>query len=108
MVRVAGLHDRIDAGIEKPLLDGRTPTETLDEIRRMHRAFIARQSRCLEQELRPALAEHGIRIVGVDDVTADAPLALDQHLRRHIFPVRTPLAGRAGSPPPPPPQTPPF
>ena len=25
MVRVAGLHDQIDAGIEKPLQDGRTP-----------------------------------------------------------------------------------
>ena len=26
MVRVAGLHDQIDAGIEKPLQDGRTPS----------------------------------------------------------------------------------
>jgi polyphosphate kinase len=98
MVRVAGLHDRIDAGIEKPLLDGRTPTETLDEIRRMHRAFIARQSRCLEQELRPALAEHGIRIVGVDDVTPDARRALDERFRRQIFPVLTPLAVGLGRP----------
>ena len=34
MVRVAGLHDQIDAGIEKPLQDGRTPKDTLDAIRR--------------------------------------------------------------------------
>ena len=33
MVRVAGLHDQIDAGIEKPLQDGRTPKETLEAIR---------------------------------------------------------------------------
>ena len=33
MVRVAGLHDQIDAGIEKPLQDGRSPTETIDAIR---------------------------------------------------------------------------
>jgi polyphosphate kinase len=98
MVRVAGLHDRIDAGIEKPLLDGRTPTETLDEIRRMHRAFIARQSRCLENELRPRLAEHGIRIVGVDDVTGEARRALDERFRRQIFPVLTPLAVGLGRP----------
>ena len=28
MVRVAGLHDQIEAGIEKPLQDGRTPSES--------------------------------------------------------------------------------
>ena len=34
MVRVAGLHDQIEAGIQKPLQDGRTPSDTLDAIRR--------------------------------------------------------------------------
>ena len=34
MVRVAGLHDQIDAGVDAPLQDGRTPRETLEEIRR--------------------------------------------------------------------------
>ena len=28
MVRVAGLHDQIDAGIETPLQDGRTPSDS--------------------------------------------------------------------------------
>src|ERR687893_2124360 len=37
MVRVAGLHDQIDAGIETPLQDGRTPSATLAEIRRVVR-----------------------------------------------------------------------
>ena len=47
MVRVAGLHDQIDAGIEKPLLDGRTPSETMEAIRRAIREQTARQSRVL-------------------------------------------------------------
>ncbi len=29
MVRVAGLHDQIDAGVENPSQDGRTPSETI-------------------------------------------------------------------------------
>ena len=33
MVRVAGLHDQIDAGVETPGIDGRTPSETLAGIR---------------------------------------------------------------------------
>src|ERR671920_1396884 len=40
MVRVAGLHDQIEAGIETPLQDGRTPRATLDEIRRVVREQI--------------------------------------------------------------------
>ena len=32
------------------------------------REHAARQSRCLDRDLRPALAEHGIRIVGYDEV----------------------------------------
>ena len=68
MVRVAGLHDQIDAGIEKPLQDGRTPSETIDAIRRIVREHAARQSHCLNHDLRPALAEHGIRIVRYAEV----------------------------------------
>ena len=70
MVRVAGLHDQIDAGIETPLPDGRTPSETIDAIRARVREHGGAPDRAASSdELRPALAEHGIRIVGYDDVT---------------------------------------
>jgi polyphosphate kinase len=98
MVRVAGLHDQIDAGIETPLQDGRTPTATLEEIRRIARVHLERQSRALELDLRPALAEHGIRIVGVDEVGGEERRALDERFRRQIFPVLTPLAVGLGRP----------
>jgi polyphosphate kinase len=98
MVRVAGLHDQIEAGIETPLQDGRTPRATLDEIRRIVREHIERQSRCLELALRPALTHHGIRIVGVDDVDERERRALDERFRRQIFPVLTPLAVGLGRP----------
>jgi polyphosphate kinase len=98
MVRVAGLHDQIEAGIETPLQDGRTPRATLDEIRRVVREHTERQSRCLELDLRPELADHGIRIVKVDDVDAAERRTLDERFRRQIFPVLTPLAVGLGRP----------
>ena len=98
MVRVAGLHDQIEAGIETPLQDGRTPSATLEEIRRVVRGHIDRQSRCLELHLRPALTEHGIRIVGYDDVGQEERRALDERFLRQIFPVLTPLAVGLGRP----------
>ena len=98
MVRVAGLHDQIEAGIEKPREDGRTPSATLEEIRRIVREHIERQTRCLELALRPALTHHGIRIVSVDDVSPEERRALDERFRRQIFPVLTPLAVGLGRP----------
>src|ERR1700754_1516773 len=98
MVRVAGLHDQIDAGIETPLQDGRTPSQTIDVIRRRVRELTGRQARCLDESLRPALAEHGIRIVGVSEVDRAAREQLDERFRRQIFPVLTPLAVGLGRP----------
>ena len=98
MVRVAGLHDQIEAGIEKPLQDGRTPSETLDALRKVVRQHNERQSKCLVRELRPALAEHGIRIVGYDEVEGRQRRDLDERFRRQIFPVLTPLAVGLGRP----------
>jgi polyphosphate kinase len=98
MVRVAGLHDQIDAGIEKPLQDGRTPSETIAELRRIVREHVARQTRCLEHDLRPALAEHGIRIATCAEIDGAERARLNERFRRQIFPVLTPLAVGLGRP----------
>jgi polyphosphate kinase len=98
MVRVAGLHEMIDSGIDKPREDGRLPLETLQAIRATVREHIARQCRCLQRELRPALEEHGIRIVGIDEISGEDRARLDERYRRQIFPVLTPLAVGLGRP----------
>jgi polyphosphate kinase len=98
MVRVAGLHDQIDAGVEKPLQDGRTPLETLTEIRRIVHAHVERQSRCLQDAVLPGLADHGIRIRGCDEVDERERTQLAERFRREIFPVLTPLAVGQGRP----------
>src|SRR3954463_14872548 len=98
MIRVAGLHDQVDAGITAPKLDGRTPSETIDAIREKVLDLKARECHTLSHDLRPSLAEHGIRLVSVDDVSTDARRALDHRFRRQIFPVLTPLAVGLGRP----------
>jgi len=50
MVRVAGLHDQVDAGIATPLQDGRTPSETLIAIRARVAEHMDRMARVLEAE----------------------------------------------------------
>lgn len=98
MVRVAGLHEMIDSGSEKPREDGRSPLETLQAIRATVREHIGRQCRCLQHDLRPGLAEHGVRIVGLDEISGEDRARLDERFRRQIFPVLTPLAVGLGRP----------
>jgi polyphosphate kinase len=98
MVRVAGLHDQIDAGVENPSQDGLTPSQTIAHIRDVVRAQSRRLSRCFEEELRPALAEHEIRLVGVEDLDTARRTELAAHFQKAIFPALTPLAVAPGRP----------
>src|SRR5207302_8739394 len=54
MVRVAGLHDQIDAGVQAPSQDGRTPTETIGLIRERALEQGGRLTACLEGHPRGA------------------------------------------------------
>src|SRR5215471_12035201 len=63
MVRVANLHDQLEAGMDARSADGMSPSEQIDEIRDVVIDQRARLGLCFERELRPALAEHGIRII---------------------------------------------
>jgi len=97
-IRVAGVHDQIDAGLSDPGPDGMTPSQAIDAIRERVLDQQERLERCVLDELLPALAEHGIRIVGLDDVGEDDRKALDERFRRQIFPALTPLAVGPGRP----------
>ncbi|HVE67288.1 MAG TPA: polyphosphate kinase 1, partial [Solirubrobacteraceae bacterium] len=98
MVRVAALHDQVDAGISTPGDDGRTPVQTLDAVRARVDALNTRLCRCLDHDLLPALSEHGVRVVGWDQVGEEERAALSERFHRQIFPVLTPLAVGLGRP----------
>jgi polyphosphate kinase len=57
MVRVAGLHDQVDAGIDARGPDGLAPGETLELIGERLRELGRRHSRVWAHELCPQLAE---------------------------------------------------
>jgi len=98
MVRVAGLHDQIDAGVENPTQDGRIPSETIALIRERVLEQGQRLTDCFEGRLRPALVEHDIRVVDVQDLDEDRREELARHFQKAIFPALTPLAVAPGRP----------
>jgi polyphosphate kinase len=98
MVRVAGLQDQIDAGVESPSQDGRTPSETIALIRDRVRIQGTRLTDCFEGQLRGALADHDINVVGVSALDEDRRTELAAHFQKTIFPALTPLAVAPGRP----------
>src|SRR5918998_3106002 len=62
MVRVAGLHDQVDAGIDARGPDGLSARQTLERITGQIGELSRRHVRAWEEAVRPALAGHGIRV----------------------------------------------
>jgi polyphosphate kinase len=97
MIRVAGVHDQVDARIDTRSADGLTPTEILTEIAEKVRGLDQRHSREYSQHVAPELAQEGIRITNCRDSGAPAS-DIERHFREQIFPVLTPLAVGPGRP----------
>jgi polyphosphate kinase len=98
MVRVAGLHDLVDAGIDARGPDGLSPGETVERIIARTRELGARHAQEWEQRVRPELAQHGIRVVDCAECDPAELETIDRMFSEQIFPVLTPLAVGPGRP----------
>ena len=91
-IRVAGLMQKVDAGITRPSLDGTLPEELLKEVRKRARAMTKREYECWHDQLQPRLAEEGIAFKPIEKLTKSEFLWLRNYFRREVYPVLTPLA----------------
>ena len=91
MVRVAGLEGQVQRGIETTGIDGRSPRQQLEAIREQLLAVEYRQQQSL-RVLRKALAEEGIAIAEIDDLTRDQCDWLADYFETDILPLITPQA----------------
>src|SRR4029079_5657711 len=71
MIRVAGLHDQVDAGLSDPGPDGRTPSQVIDELRDRIVELNERLTACFQDHLGPELSEHDICIRPLEDLSAE-------------------------------------
>src|ERR687892_23276 len=86
MVRVAGLYDQVDAGIDARGPDGLSPSEAIERIVERARELGRRHSRQWEDHVRPALAEHGIRVIDCDECDGQELEQIDRQFSEQIFP----------------------
>jgi polyphosphate kinase len=96
MIRVAGVHDQVDAGIDARGPDGLCPTDVLEAIAGRVRELDHRHAR-EARRVAAELEQDGIRIATCEE--SDAPAhEIERHFREQIFPVLTPLAIGHGRP----------
>jgi polyphosphate kinase len=98
MIRVAGLHDQVDAGIDARKADGLSPSETIVRLAERTRGLAARHSHQWQEAIRPGLAAHGIRVVSAGDCSPSELKTVDRTFEEQVFPVLTPLAVGPGRP----------
>ncbi len=92
MVRVAGLRRRIAAGVAVPSNSGMLPRDLHDALLGRTRELVAEVSAVFADDIRPALAGHGIEILRWDELNADERELMTALFSERIFPVLTPLA----------------
>ena len=92
MVRVAGLKRRIAAGLAMPGTSGILPRDLHELILERVRELTDEQARVLTEDVLPALAAEGVRIVGWDDLTAAEHADMARLFEERIYPILTPLA----------------
>lgn len=91
MVRVAGVHRQIAAGVVAKSPDGLTPKETIEAVRARAGEMLGSMERALNAVLRELQGE-GVKLTKVRDLGARARSTLRERYLAQIQPVLTPLA----------------
>ena len=98
MVRVGGLRRKVKNGQSGYPQERLSPAELLLAIEKRVNELLQLQRSCLTDDLLPALATHGVKLVTMNDLTPADWLVVDAFFESQVFPVLTPLAVDPGHP----------
>ena len=98
MVRVAGLMQQIESGVQEPSIDGQLPGAQLEAIRWDGTTLLTDAYAVYQADLLPALAAAGISISNYRSLHSSQQRELETYFRESIYPVLTPLAFDRGRP----------
>jgi polyphosphate kinase len=98
MVRVAGVNEKVESKIDARGADAMAPADVLRLIRQRTIELRKRLTHCYEDEIQPALAEHGIRIISLSAANAKEREEVEHLFTSQVFPALTPLVIGRGRP----------
>ena len=89
-IRVAAMMQQIEDGYNQAGPDGLTLTEKRDVLAKQTHEFVDDQYGCWNA-MRPALAEHGIRVLSLHELHAEARRFVDEYCEKELDPMLTPV-----------------
>ena len=92
MKRVGGLKQQLASNIRELPPDGRTPRQQLAAVDAVVRPMLARERRLFNEELLPALRQHGLEIVPWAELKGAERRHCVEVFDKQLFPTLTPLA----------------
>jgi polyphosphate kinase len=92
MVRVAALKNAVEEGDITPDLAGLRPRQQLIVVSEKAHEMVERIGATMVDQILPALADRGIRIVGMDQLEAQQRTFLSRYFTAEVLPALTPLA----------------
>ena len=98
MIRVSGLQETTAGNVEQLSPDGMGQSDQLAEIRERLLPLVVEHSRCLLEDVLPALAEAGIRVVQYSTLSLPERQQLREFYKKQVHPVLTPQAVDQGHP----------
>ncbi len=90
-VRVAGMMQQIEDGVNDAGPDGLRLTEKRDALNKLTHEFVEDQYDCWNARLRPSLAANGIRVLTLKDLDAEGLRFVDEYCERELDPLLTPV-----------------
>jgi len=90
-VRVAAMMQQIEDGYNEAGPDGITLTEKRDILSKLTHEFVDNQYDCWNARLRPALAENGIRVLGLHELNSEAQRFVNEYCEKELDPLLTPV-----------------
>src|SRR5437868_12012454 len=90
-VRVAGLVQQIEDGYTEAGADGMTLLQERELISAQTHDFVEQQYRCWNEDLRPKMTDHGIRVLGLQELASEARSFVEEYCERELDPLLTPI-----------------
>lgn len=90
-IRVSSLLQRIEDGYADAAPDGLTPIMERDRLSEALHDFVAAQYECWNQKLRPQLAEHGVRVLSLEELDGPAREFVEHYCLQELDPLLTPV-----------------
>jgi polyphosphate kinase len=90
-VRVAGLVQKIEDGYRETGPDAMSLRDQLDRLAKLTHEFVSDQYRCWNEQIRPLLMQHGIRVLSVDQLGPPARAFIEDYCEKELDMLLTPV-----------------